>query len=448
MVASQVAAEIQEAISPRNLLAAHGMSDLPLSYDAVLLSGDFTWGGPLPDHPGAFEQGFETARLFVRELVDRRLVTSADGIVLLPGNHDIRWAAPHDGAAGFQLREEAEKYYRQLVREGLPEQLAASGEHLQLQTHLGHLHFFSRPYCDYLLLALNSTRIEAAEQAGVGYVGYDQIYGLFQQIDDERRRSSKPCRVVAALHHHLQPIESIGIRDLAVPRSQRSLSFTTDGFEVLKTLIGMNASVAVHGHMHVPFHYSYALLGPEDHGPESERPLAISAAGSAALAAASGNIRAPHHFQVIEVRENGVRFYSFTAELQPVARTKRQWMLQKLHVPLLNPAPTLDQVCGSLDQDLVAPQLREQAMFDSMVTLSAWTHRDPRARAAVRGEVRIHKLRPEARGNFDAAFEFAEQRLATPEFYAAYVKSRWEDRQKLLFRLVEEEMNRWEPPAR
>jgi hypothetical protein len=434
--ADKLAAEIRAALKKR------GGKELPYSYDFVLLTGDFTWGPPVEGHPQSYEKGFETAKLFIRKLIDGHLARSFDSVVLIPGNHDIRWAQRgQNGDFQFQSRSRAEYYYRKLVQEALPEQGGDQpGKHLQLQSHLGHVHVFPDKFCDFVLLALNSTRIESAEHSGIGYVGADQIYGLLGQLDYSR--ADRHCRVVAALHHHLQPVESVRLRQMLLPKAERRYSFVTDGFDVLTTLLEIQADAVLHGHMHVPHHCFHGLVPLEDSATRSISIAALSSAGSIGLGAASRNIGEGHQFQVIELWENAIRFYSFEAPLVNPGE-ERDWRMRTLHLPFELSARPLSRLQTAHNSRRLKRSLHELAAFESELLMEAWVRGDEKARERVRENVRQRKLHPRVVAEFDAAFRYAESQLATKQFGAEYRRALEEDNPKSLARCVEEKMNEW-----
>lgn len=434
-VAEELSSEIRAA------LKESAGSELPSTYDVVLLSGDFTWGAPVSGYPRSYETGFETARLFIRKLIDDRLAQSAESVVLIPGNHDIRWAQPgHNGDFQFQSRADAEYHYRKLVEEALPELKGKEpGTHLQLQTHLGHIHVFHDLLCDFVLLALNSTRIESADHAGIGYVGADQIHGLLRQLEDIR--AERNCRLVVALHHHLQPIESVRLRQMLLPKAERRHSFVTDGFDVLTTLLELQADVILHGHMHVPHHCFHGLM-PVESAPLST--TALASAGSVGLGAASGNISGVHHFQVIELTELALRLHSFEAPLGN-ARDRRNWRKQTLQLDFKTAAQPLSRLRNQSTSEGTTRSSHELALFESELELEAWARGDARARESIRGKIREEKLKPHVRKAVDEAFAYAEGELANKKFIADYRKAFEEDNPITLGRCVEKKMNQWEP---
>jgi hypothetical protein len=412
--------------------------DLPPTFDVVLLSGDFTWGAPVAGKPDARSLGFTTAASFVRELVRQEIARSADDIILIPGNHDICWSKrSSDGHFEFQLREDAEKEYQEFIQEALD---GARQEHINkhLQPTLGHLHYVSQNNCDFAILALNSTRIEHPEQAGVGYVGHDQIYSLLNQVEAGRRN----IRFVAALHHHLLPLESVRLRGMAAPRDRRKLSFVTDAYDVLQTLMRLGTAVVLHGHMHKAWHGYYGAF----YSNPGERVIGLGGAGSVSLGKGSRNIRADHHFQAVLIYENSVEFRSFKAslgsenEMQVWRASDKVCFIPDYH------RPTGDQVEHE-NRSLIRKALlaiQERRIFDSVLELEAWVRGDARAREFIQNHLLPQNLTEKARSSFSAAFAAAEQRLATPDFYEKYLKLIEGNNPKLIERWVEQEMNRWQ----
>ncbi|MBC7926897.1 MAG: metallophosphoesterase [Bryobacteraceae bacterium] len=433
-VARDSVAEIKSA------LLEHARDDLPPSFDAVLLSGDFCWGSPILDRPDAREVGFRTAVHFVRQLLEAKLVLSRDSLIFVPGNHDILWSEKDSkGNPRFSLRATAEKRYQDFVRECLPEQQVLQDDHLQLQSHLGHVHHFAAGDREYLVVALNSCRIESQDQAGMGYVGYDQLYGLIKQALSLDARQL--CRVIVVLHHHVLPVETVRLRRMAAPPVARRVSFVTDAYDLLTTCLAMGADVVLHGHMHTPHQYSYELAHVEGSAAQSQK-LVISAAGSFCLGQASRNIERSHQFQVVELSDALVRVYSFEADLKPEGAERLPWTLRKLVFPF-DGTGGLNRIASALDETKLGNCLFEQRLFDDVNELDAWSRSDPLARELIRSRVRSSKLTSHAREHFDAAFNHAEANLATTAFFAEFQRRLRLDAPKALHRVVEEMMNEW-----
>jgi hypothetical protein len=141
--------------------AIHAKGMVPM-FDAVVCTGDFTFSR------NNYLAGFPVAEEFVRELIRQDFVSDVEQVVLTPGNHDIRWAAPGSGYR-YRSREEAERSFRNMLRNTY-----GNGARADSLT-LAQSHVFPKNGINYVILGLNSARVEAAEVAGIGYVGEDQL---------------------------------------------------------------------------------------------------------------------------------------------------------------------------------------------------------------------------------------------------------------------------------
>ena len=105
-------------------------------------------------------------------------------------------------------------------------------------------------------------------------------------------RGHPDCIRVAALHHHLIPVEPI----MHLPQQGKNFSLVTDASDVLRTLYQKNFAVIMHGHQHQPYCADIRLHG-------LDRATAMSVVGTGSIGAqrsALGTI-ARNHYNIVEI---------------------------------------------------------------------------------------------------------------------------------------------------
>jgi 3',5'-cyclic AMP phosphodiesterase CpdA len=396
--------------------------DVP-KFDVLLLSGDFSWG-PRFQNRTQYLEGFETAAALIKLFLQNGLCTRK-GLMVLPGNHDVVWSP--SASAPMHLQEAAESCYRDFLQEIFP------GERERLRPDLGYYEVFQHPDREYLFLSLNSSRIEARERAGTGYVGYGQVFDLLKRAAEIRPRENKPYFGIAALHHHLLPIEAVRLRAM-VGETSAHVSYVTDGIDVLEALLQSGFSLALHGHLHMPFHYMYTQAIQGTRHPVS---LAVSCAGSFSLGIHSQNISQSHQFQAIQITDHFIRFHSFEAPLRDPGRP-REW--KKTRVIEFQLPETINGTSARptvyrwqlpekrLSEARARRSLNDFKLFEGCLLLKGLSKGDGTALAKVREgiEGRRNELKSLSDKNFDEAFKYAIRRITEPgimqEFYASFGK--------------------------
>jgi hypothetical protein len=432
------------------------LSTVPIveRFDVVLLSGDFSWGPAFQD-AAQYRLGFDTSLQLVKLLLDHQYC-DAKGLMVLPGNHDVRWSPTAGGP--LHPRQQAEKSYREFIQALFP------GNARHLRDDHAHQELFRKKgeARDYLFLTLNSSRIEARERGGTGYVGYSQIHSLLLEAAKNAGRENRPYLGIAALHHHLLPIEAVRLKAMLSTAADRKVSFVTDGIEVLDALLDCGFSLALHGHLHMPFHYVYSEPGRDSllnlpGAPEIvQNPvsLAVSCAGSFALGTQSRNIVHPHQFQAIEINDYFIRFHSFEAALRDPGR-ERDWKHRLIQFPLPETVNRNDanshaayiwQLAATrMNEARVHRSLDDFKVFEESLKLEALRAGDATVRAELLTAVesQIHRLTDRARAARNAAFAYAVTRITEPAevewFHAGFER---DDPWSLIERLIWW-MNEW-----
>src|ERR1700686_2625130 len=228
---------------------------------AVILWGDFSWGGE--------PEEFEWAREFVTDLRSILNLEAADFLVC-PGNHDICWAgqgAQYDPSALVTVASEAaQANYIEFVKNAFGLELApgelAVGRHLLLANGVA-----------LDIIALNSSQLEQQDFAGYGFVSGAQMNRAIEEMGWRTVEKGARYRILV-LHHHVVPVVSVE----AIGRRNARYSVTLDAGELLYRSLELEIDLIAHGHMHQPFGAIYGRLDTPDAHVTDTRRIAIQAA--------------------------------------------------------------------------------------------------------------------------------------------------------------------------
>ena len=196
-----------------------GLNDIAI----VLISGDLTWSGDAHE--------FENAREFIGQLRNG-CGLHVSQVVVVPGNHDIEW---RDGKG--DISSNAELNYASFSR-------ALYG--IEPDETFVRVHEFVIAGRPVVVVGLNSCRIESRENAGLGFVGREQLNKALRFLSG--RKKNHELRI-AMLHHHLLPVNYIEDFDTATKR----VSLTLDAEAVVRSLICAGIHIVLHGHQHQPY---------------------------------------------------------------------------------------------------------------------------------------------------------------------------------------------------
>jgi len=152
---------------------------------------------------------------------------------VIPGNHDIEWR--HEGG---EIDADAELNYRTFCKSfynTLP---------LKSLLRIGRFRVVGRLVT---VISLNSCRIESKPNAGLGYVGQEQIHEMLGEL---ARMASEPGELrIGLTHHHLLPVSYVE----SVPTAEKHLSLTLDAEAVMRGLMCAGVQIVLHGHQHQPY---------------------------------------------------------------------------------------------------------------------------------------------------------------------------------------------------
>ena len=190
----------------------------------LLITGDLTWS--------ADSHEFANAQKFVSTLTNA-FGLHVSQVVVVPGNHDIEWRDEKgdvDPNAELNFAAFSHQIY------------GTDPDPTFLRMH--QYQILGRNVC---IIALNSCRLESRQNAGLGFVGREQL-GVASRFLRDTTTSSPQLRL-ALLHHQLLPVNFIEGVDLESKRG----SMTLDAEAVIRSLICAKVRVAFHGHQHQPY---------------------------------------------------------------------------------------------------------------------------------------------------------------------------------------------------
>jgi 3',5'-cyclic AMP phosphodiesterase CpdA len=208
----------------------------------------------------------------------------------VPGNHDISWDPK------LRHRERLDFYHAIVSR------LAPATPHPRDYPHIIRLDGEERP--GIALILLDSCRIESQAQAGLGYVGGDQLDLLDRRLQDAAV-SRESHTLLAVQHHHLLPVaQAAELPVTADPNASPRMvvSVTVDATDVLRELTRVGVSVVMHGHQHVQ-----AVLSFANSRWNRSSPLVVAACGSCGI----DEVGVRRHFNLWEFEGGEVTVLGF-----------------------------------------------------------------------------------------------------------------------------------------
>lgn len=242
----------------------------------VLISGDLTCT--------ASSQEFNAVAHFISEM-QKRFGIGAGQVVCVPGNHDIEWVN-NDG----NIDEDAELNYRlfsnRVYKDDPEESLIRINEYYVGKKKVA-------------IIGLNSCRLESKENAGIGFVGTEQL----QQIEEFTSENQDIDYKIAIVHHHLLPVNYTE----QYSRQQREVSLLLDSEALMQCLIANDVRTVLHGHQHQPYFTQIKRMIPSGvagHENSIIGTLNIIGSGSSGVNQASLNSIGRNTYQIIELCDN------------------------------------------------------------------------------------------------------------------------------------------------
>ncbi len=196
--------------------------------DFVIVSGDLTSTGR--------KEEFLMASQFLTELSER-LELAADRFLLVPGNHDVLWAAGGDESSLGEYEAFASRFYRVPVEATSTRTLVSD---------------------EVFVLGLDSTRLLRQSLGGTGAIGRDQLEEAQVRVSEQAPQNARRFLVT---HHHLLPVAWS-----EPPPENKPPSMTLDAPALIAWAQKHKFEVILHGHQHqfylTTFHYADRPGGP------------------------------------------------------------------------------------------------------------------------------------------------------------------------------------------
>lgn len=199
----------------------------------VLITGDLTWN--------ANPHEFSNAARFTEQLQEEFGLSNCH-IVVVPGNHDIEWL-DNEGNIDINANLNYSNFYKTIYGT------------LPMETML-KINQFKLDGKNVCIIAINSCRLESKENAGYGYVGYDQLKKIKEYLE---RNKNNIDYSIALLHHHVLPVNHMEEYD---PKSKR-ISMLLDAEATISTLVASGVNAILHGHQHQPYYSVLRRIIPD-----------------------------------------------------------------------------------------------------------------------------------------------------------------------------------------
>src|SRR6266404_2667191 len=260
-------------------LEAIGISENDVAL--VLVTGDLTWAGDPHE--------FANAQKFLEGLCSKLGLHNSQ-VVIVPGNHDIEWRDEKG-----DVDDNAELNYANFCASFY----GAEPEEPFLRIHRFLIN--ERPVC---IIGLNSCRIESKENAGLGFVGREQLRLALRFLNSNHRDNELR---IALVHHHLMPVNYIE----GIDWESKKVSIMLDAEAVLRSLVFARTRLVLHGHQHQPFisivrRIVDGFVDPFE-GKECcvDGSIAIVGGGSVGVDRAHINIIGRNSYNIIELSPDG-----------------------------------------------------------------------------------------------------------------------------------------------
>jgi len=198
--------------------------------DGVVFTGDFVWSGDMEE--------FLRAQEVIEEILDA-VGVGLDRTLLIPGNHDIRWAPGDLSSTPFDNRASRDLYDAFLKILGKTSD--GTVDVLELMSRSGMVKL--------RILGLDSNRVEGPEAPGIGYVSRQSLLAAKQYLDTMQAASgSKNVLTWMAVHHHIFPACSLPLGDA----QKKKVSVMGNAAELLDYANQWGIEMVLHGHEHQP----------------------------------------------------------------------------------------------------------------------------------------------------------------------------------------------------
>jgi 3',5'-cyclic AMP phosphodiesterase CpdA len=279
----------------------------------LVVTGDFTYI--------ASQEEFDAA-LAQLSALQGALDLGSDNIVLVPGNHDIRWTtdatyspsalvteAPRDAVQAYRT------FYKKLLGHNPDEDLCMGRRFL----------FHNGVVVD--VCALNSSALAQGKNflAGMGQVPHGALDRIARDLGWTKPGAS--LRLLA-MHHHLIPTEDV--EDPA--EFNRGFGMANDAQSTFRSAANLGVSLILHGHRHRPFVWRSAAYALPNHvKPDSKWELGeVNILGCGSTGSTSVPTGA-NYFNVLTPEHHRLRLSFYEAPQNSQFQRMSSW-IAKLHL--------------------------------------------------------------------------------------------------------------------
>jgi 3',5'-cyclic AMP phosphodiesterase CpdA len=272
----------------------------------VIVTGDLTYLGS--------SEEFNEAIAFLARLLGQ-LDLSVDNLVVIPGNHDIRWTTEEtykDDAlvnnAPAAAKANYKKFYRTFFHHDADERLAMGRRYL-LPNGMA-----------VEVCGLNSSSLETGRRflAGIGRVEEP----AFQTAGDELGWTDPATMAlrILAIHHHLALTENLEL----VGDYYRGFGIAIDSPRVQRMAAKHGVQLALHGHEHRAFIWRSSVYELPEHTHMGHQLGHISIVGGGSAGSKeteAGN----NYFNVLEVEPGGIGLSIYRAKNRGMFEKMQEW---------------------------------------------------------------------------------------------------------------------------
>ena len=266
-----------------------------ISIGAAIVTGDLTFVGSRDEFGAAFSSLYSLLG---------KLNLGVENLVVVPGNHDIRWTTDEVYEEGRPVKEAPDTarqnyadFFHRIFRQDPDDGLCMARRYV---TPNGVV---------IEVAALNSSSLEQGKNylAGMGRIDEHTFTKVANVLGWQPGSPSRALRVLA-LHHHLAPTENVEPADGYL----KGFGMAIDAPRVQRMAAEHGVQLALHGHKHRAFLWrSNVFELPEERGSGYRGDLAICGGGSAGSTDRPNN---RNYFSVFTVKPDRLEMILYKSE--------------------------------------------------------------------------------------------------------------------------------------
>lgn len=215
------------------------------AFSSLICPGDFTYKAD-PDE-------YNKAETFINSISNNHNI-NFQNMVLVPGNHDMKFSKKISSKTIEYTNEEAKKEYIKFYKQiyGI-----SPNEHLSVGKR-----FMLKNKLPIEIVGLNSNCLQQEEGhfVGMGYVGNNQLLEVEKEMGWGDDSDKTYAYRILVLHHHLYPIEPV-----EEPKKDHFYSLCLDTGLITSFIIRNKINLVIHGHKHK--HHFIQTGGMTDENP-------------------------------------------------------------------------------------------------------------------------------------------------------------------------------------